>query len=60
MILVCLAVKDSVSLSLMVSAGRTKGPKVHNAGTSSQASLLTSQIDHVSQHLNSNQSWYAV
>ncbi|KAL9400009.1 hypothetical protein Peur_008970 [Populus x canadensis] len=41
----------------MVSAGRTKGPKVHNLGTSSQASLLTSQIDHVSQHLNSNQSW---
>lgn len=37
--------------------GRTKGPKVHNAGTSSQASLLTSQSDHVSQHLNSNQSW---
>ncbi|KAJ6410211.1 hypothetical protein OIU84_009662 [Salix udensis] len=34
-----------------------KGPKVHNGRTSSQASLLASQIDHVSQHINSNQSW---
>ncbi|KAI9393356.1 hypothetical protein POPTR_006G221301v4 [Populus trichocarpa] len=47
-------------VSARLNPGRTKGPKVHNLGTSSQASLLTSQIDHVSQHLNSNQSWKAI